>query len=61
MKNWVVFELVEDIMGYEEYIVDRFETEKEARIKVLELEREDLDEYGQIVNDYYYNYDELGD
>ena len=54
MKNWVVLELVEDIMGYEEYIVDRFETEKEARIKVLELEKEDIDEYGQIVNEYYY-------
>lgn len=61
MKNWVVFELVEDIMGYEEYIVDRFETEAEARIKVLELEREDLDEYGQIVNDYYYYHDDLED
>lgn len=57
MKNWIVLEL----RGYEEYIIDRFETEKEARIKVLELEREDLDEYGQIVNEYYYNYDELED
>ena len=59
IKNWVVEMVTEDACGFDSIEIDSFDTEKEALTKIAELEAEDIEEYGEIVNEYtYYNINE---
>lgn len=60
-KNWIVAKIIEDDDGFEfESVgIDSFDTEEEAIARITELEAEDIEEYGKIVNEYtYYNINE---
>ena len=58
-KNWVVNEIIEDAWGSDSVEIDSFDTEAEAIAKIAELEAEDIEEYGEVVNEYtYYNINE---
>ena len=58
-KNWIVEEIIEDACGFDSVEIDSFDTEAEAIAKIAELEAEDIEEYGEVVNEYtYYNINE---
>ena len=58
-KNWVVNEIIEDAWGSDSIEIGSFDTEEEALVKIAELEAEDIEEYGEVVNEYtYYNINE---
>ena len=58
-KNWIVEEIIEDAWGSDSVEIDSFDTEEEALVKIAELEAEDIEEYGEVVNEYtYYNINE---
>ena len=58
-KNWVVNEIIEDACGSDSVEIGSFDTEEEALVKIAELEAEDIEEYGEVVNEYtYYNINE---
>lgn len=58
-KNWIVNEIIEDAWGSDSVEIDSFDTEAEAIAKIAELEAEDIEEYGEVVNEYtYYNINE---
>ena len=58
-KNWIVEEIIEDACGFDSVEIDSFDTEAEAIAKIAELEAEDSEEYGEVVNEYtYYNINE---
>ena len=58
-KNWIVFVTIDNAGGFEDIDLGSFETEEEAQAKVAELEAEDIEEYGEVVDYYaYYNINE---
>ena len=58
-KNWIVEEIIEDAWGSDSIEIGSFDTEAEAIAKIAELEAEDIEEYGEVVNEYtYYNINE---
>ena len=58
-KNWVVNEIIEDACGSDSVEIGSFDTEEEALVKIAELAAEDIEEYGEVVNEYtYYNINE---
>ena len=58
-KNWIVENIIENAWGTDSVEVDSFNTEEEALAKIAKLEAEDVEEYGEVVNEYtYYNINE---
>lgn len=56
MKNWIVIENTENACGFDSIEIASFETEEEAKAKIKKLESEEIEEYGEVINEYtYYN------
>lgn len=53
-----VYREFEDMFGYDEVCMGEYEAEAEAKAKVRELCEMDIEEFGEVMDTYYYEKEE---